>query len=97
MTLSEKIKAIRMAEGLSKAEFCRLTDIPPSTMEKYEMGKFEPGGSALTKITQHERFEKYTLWLMTGKTSAGIGQISPALSPDGQSETSKIQTNTKAG
>lgn len=95
--LSEKVKAIREAEGLSQAKFCEIIGLSVNTLKKYESGKYEPGGDALTKITQHERFEKYTLWLMTGKTSAGIGQISPALSPDGQSETSKIQTNTKAG
>ncbi|EMI0368593.1 transcriptional regulator [Serratia marcescens] len=97
MTLSEKIKAIRVAEGLSKAEFCRITEIPASTMEKYEMGKFEPGGAALTKITQNSRFEKYTMWLMTGKTMPEVGQISPALSPDGQNGTPNHQNGRKAG
>lgn len=97
MTLGEKIKAIRIAEGLSKAEFCRITEIPASTMEKYEMGKFEPGGAALTKITQNIRFEKYTMWLMTGKEMPEVGQISPALSPDGQSSIHNHQSGQKVG
>ena len=97
MTLSEKIKAIRKAEGLSKSKFCELTGIPLSTLEKYDMGKFEPGGAALTKITQHPQLTKYTLWLMTGNEAPESGQISPALSPDGQESTSKNQSGRKVG
>ncbi|CNI40708.1 helix-turn-helix domain-containing protein [Yersinia mollaretii] len=97
MTLCEKIKAIRSVEGLSKAKFCELTGIPLSTLEKYDMGKFEPGGTALIKITQHPQFTKYTLWLMTGTEAPESGQISPALSPDGQENISKNQSDRKVG
>ncbi|MEN3258493.1 helix-turn-helix transcriptional regulator [Sodalis endosymbiont of Spalangia cameroni] len=97
MTLSEKIKAIRKAEGLTRAEFCQLIEISISTMEKYEMGKFEPGGTALTKITHHPRFMKYTLWLMSDQVAPESGQISPSLSPDGYSKTSNNQRIQKTG
>lgn len=97
MTLSEKIKSIRRAEGLSQSQFCELIDLSINTLKKYEGGHFEPGGNALTKITQHPRFEKYTLWLMTDKTSEAAGQISPALSPDGHDDTSDHQKGQKAG
>lgn len=97
MTLSEKVKAIRQAEGLSQPAFCELTGLSISTLNKYEMGKFEPGGSALIKITQHPRFTKYTLWLMTDQTSEAAGQISPTLSPDGQEGISSPPKDQKVG
>lgn len=97
MTLSEKMKAIRKAEGLTMAEFCQLIEISTSTMEKYEMGKFEPGGTALTKITHHPRFMKYTLWLMSDQIAPESGQISPPLSPDGYTSTCSPQKIQKAG
>lgn len=97
MTLSEKIKEIRKAEGLSKTKFCELTGIPLSTLDKYDMGKFEPSGAALLKITLHPQFQKYTLWLMSDSVIPEAGQISPALSPDGPGNTSKGQKRQMAG
>ncbi|EFL91828.1 phage repressor protein C [Candidatus Regiella insecticola LSR1] len=97
MTLSEKIKAIRKSEGLSKAKFCEFTNIPLSTLDKYEMGKFEPSGATLMKITQHPLFIKYTLWLMTGNAAPKAGQISPALSPGGHENIFNHLKDQKAG
>ena len=65
--LGEKIKAIREAEGLSQAKFSDLTDISISTIKKYETGVRDPGGSTLLRITRHEKFKKYALWLMTDR------------------------------
>ncbi|MCT2387322.1 helix-turn-helix domain-containing protein [Erwinia pyrifoliae] len=97
MNFAEKIKAIRAAEGLSQAKFCQIIDLSISTLKKYESSGFEPGGSALMKITRHPQFEKYTLWLMTDKTAEASGQISPALSPDGQNAISNNQDGQKVG
>ncbi|WP_435954087.1 helix-turn-helix domain-containing protein [Dryocola sp. BD626] len=77
MKLSEKIKEIRESEGLSQAKFCDIIGLSVSTLKKYEGGKFEPGGDALTKITHHPRFMKYTLWLMTDQIAPESGQVSP--------------------
>ncbi|MCT8345173.1 helix-turn-helix domain-containing protein [Photorhabdus kleinii] len=93
----EKIKAIRVAEGLSQAKFCKITELSVSTLEKYEGGNFEPGANALAKITQNPQFEKYTLWLMTDKTSKAAGQISPALSHDRCDDISDNQSGQKVG
>lgn len=49
MKLSEKIKALREAEGLSQSKFCEIIELPLSTLKKYEGGNFEPGGTALLK------------------------------------------------
>lgn len=80
--LSEKVKAIRKAEGLSQGEFCEITGISISTVKKYETGILEPGGGTLMKITSNPRFKKYAMWLMTGDVAPEVGQISPPLSPE---------------
>lgn len=97
MKLSEKMKLIRESEGLSQANFCEIIGLSINTLKKYEGGKFEPGGDALIKMTQHPRFTKYALWLMTDQIAPESGQISPALSPDGQGNTSSPQKGQKAG
>lgn len=95
--LSEKVKAIRKSEGVSQSEFCEITGISISTVKKYETGVIEPGGATLIKITSNPRFKKYAMWLMTGDIAPEIGQISPALSPDGSKSISSPQSGQKAG
>jgi len=96
-TLGDKVKAIRKSEGVSQSEFCEITGISISTVKKYETGLIEPGGTTLMKITSSVRFKKYTMWLMTGDVAPEIGQISPALSPDGHDSTSNRQKGLKTG
>jgi transcriptional regulator with XRE-family HTH domain len=82
--VGEKIRAIRDAEGLTRQQFFELTGIPAGTQKYYETGRVESIGSdILLKITQHSRFAKYTLWLMTDKTASswsnrtGLAHIGP--------------------
>ncbi|WP_336797933.1 helix-turn-helix domain-containing protein [Erwinia aphidicola] len=97
-TLGKKIREVRDSEGLSREEFAALTGIPAGTQKHYEMGRRESIGSEiLMKITQHPRFQKYALWLMTDTTSEAAGQVSPALSPDGQKSISNDLKDQKAG
>ena len=93
--LSEKLKLIREAENLSQAKFADLTGI--SIIKKYEVGIMEPGGVTLRKVTTHEVFKKYTLWLMSDETNEASGQIAPALSPDGQNGTLSRRSAKKVG
>lgn len=96
--VGKKIRAIRDSEGLTRQQFFELTTIPVVTQKFYETGRREGVGSeVLMKITQHPRFEKYTLWLMTDKTLEAVGQISPVLSPSGQDVTPNFQKDHKAG
>lgn len=93
-----KIRELREAEGLTRKEFAELTGVLETVQKSYEIGKRSNiGVDTVTKITQHERFKKYTLWLMTGDTHPESGQISPTLSPDGQDSTSNHQSGKKAG
>jgi len=77
MEFAAKLKAMRKAEGMTQAEFCQLLDFSISTLKKYEASMFEMGYGGLTKVLQHPRFKKYTLWLMTGDTAPDCGQVSP--------------------
>lgn len=98
MTIGKKLREIREAEGLTREELAELTGIPVPTMKRYETGRIANIGSeTLTKYTQNARFTKYSLWLMTDQIAPESGQISPALSPDGQGFTTNLQKGHKAG
>ncbi|ECE8602212.1 TPA: helix-turn-helix transcriptional regulator [Citrobacter freundii] len=97
MKLSEKVKALREAEGLSQAKFCQIIDLSLSTLKKYETGNFEPSGTALLKITTNPQFQKYTLWLMTDKTAPQAGQIAPAIAHIGPDVTKSHQSEKQTG
>lgn len=90
MKLSEKVKLIRSAEGMSQSEFCKEIGLSITTLKKYESGSYEPSGLNLVKITQHPELSKYTLWLMSDITAPAAGQIAPSLS---QPESSKAKAD----
>ncbi|EIF0661205.1 helix-turn-helix transcriptional regulator [Salmonella enterica] len=93
----KKLKEIRMSEGLTQAEFADVTGVNIGTIKNYESGNREVGLSVVDRVIKSRDFEKYTIWLMTGKTNEAAGQISPSLSPDGQKSTSPSQTFRKTG
>ncbi|MCE7576204.1 helix-turn-helix domain-containing protein [Aliivibrio fischeri] len=80
MSFEKKLKAIIKEEGYSQAKFANEIGISTSTVEKYVSGKQEPAGGIMLKIVNHEKFKKYTLWLMTGDVNPDAGQICPAFS-----------------
>ncbi|AXG45019.1 MULTISPECIES: helix-turn-helix domain-containing protein [Photorhabdus] len=97
MDMSQKIRAIRKAEGLTQMKFSELTGIALSTLKNYEGEHTAPGLSTVLQITNHPKFEKYTLWLMTGKIAPESGQISPTLSPDGVDIKTSHHSDRKTG
>ncbi|KXF81215.1 helix-turn-helix domain-containing protein [Enterovibrio coralii] len=80
MELGKKIKAVRVAEGLSQPEMAQLIDIPIGSLRNYEQARKELKAENLMKIANHERFKKYTFWLMTGEVLPESGQVSPDMS-----------------
>lgn len=94
---AEKLKQIRKAEGLTQARFADAVGIALSTVKNYERGDKVVGLSIIDKVANNHALKKYTLWLMTGDTNPEAGQISPALSPDGQDNTFSCQNGEKAG
>ena len=78
MELFEKLKVIRQAEGMTQMQLCEATGINISTWKSYELQRRKEVSSLeLLKITNHARFKKYTLWLMTGDVAPECGQVSP--------------------
>lgn len=95
--LGDKIRLIREAEGINRKELSELLGISYGTLNNYETKGIQLTESSIVKFTNHPRFEKYTLWLLTGKTNESIGQISPSLSPDGVDSTTLVQSEKKTG
>lgn len=80
MEIGEKIKKVREAEGMAQFDFAVATGINIATVRNCEQGRrLSIGSNELLKITQHPRFMKYALWLMTDQTAPEAGQISPDL------------------
>ncbi|EEZ2511873.1 transcriptional regulator [Escherichia coli] len=87
ISIGEKILMIRKSERLTRKQFFELTGIPVNTQRYYETGRQDGIGSEiLLKITKNLRFKKYALWLTTDETFEAGGQIAPALSLDGPSQ-----------
>lgn len=88
MSIIERIRAVRQAEGLSQPDFCAEIGMKIDTLRGYEQGKRKSIASGeLEKITTHPRFLKYALWLVTGTTAPEAGQISPEIEQARLSET----------
>lgn len=96
-SLGVKIRLIRKAEGLNRKELSELLDIPYGTLNNYETKGIQLTEEPILKFINHPRFEKYTLWFMTGKTNEALGQISPTLSPDGRENSKHHQLDRKIG
>jgi len=80
MNLIERIRVIREAEGFGQREFAEEIGMKLKTLKNYEQGLRETASSdQLELITNHPRFQKYTLWLMTETTLPEAGQISPII------------------
>ena len=77
MELGSKIRIIREFENLTRDEFSKIIEISPRTIESWETLKRKMSAPDLQKITQHERFQKYTLWLLNDTIAPESGQVSP--------------------
>lgn len=96
-SIGKKIRQVREAEGIGRTELSKMLDIPYETIKSYEMKGVQMTERNLTLFMSHPRFQKYTLWLMTGQTAPAAGQIAPPLSPDGQDETKSRQQGRNVG
>uniref|UniRef100_UPI003561A09F helix-turn-helix transcriptional regulator n=1 Tax=Pontibacterium sp. TaxID=2036026 RepID=UPI003561A09F len=74
----EKVRCIRIREGLTQPEFSELTGISLNTIKNFEVKGREITSQNLHLITNHSRLQKYALWLMTGQVAPSAGQVSPA-------------------
>ncbi|HBE5192569.1 TPA: helix-turn-helix transcriptional regulator [Escherichia coli] len=91
---SQKLRAIRKSENLTQAKFAEIIGISLGAVSNYESG-FRPARIEIVeKVILVSQFEKYTMWLLHGKTFPQAGQIAPALSLDGSGGSEAAQDST---
>ncbi|EFJ5826601.1 TPA: helix-turn-helix transcriptional regulator [Escherichia coli] len=93
--MGEKIRLMRKAEGMTRKELAELIGVSYGSLTNYETKGVLTTETILLKLTNHPRFQKYALWLMTGKTSEAAGQISPHLSLSGSETSVPVQASTR--
>ncbi|EAA8034683.1 XRE family transcriptional regulator [Salmonella enterica subsp. enterica] len=93
---AEKLKQIRLAEHLTQQQFSDLTGVSYGFLKQYESGHKPARSDIAVRVLQCNLFEKYTMWLLHGKTFPHAGQIAPVLSLDGsiQSEGNQASIET---
>ncbi|EDY1997061.1 helix-turn-helix transcriptional regulator [Salmonella enterica subsp. diarizonae] len=97
ISYAQKMRDIRTAEGLTQKQLSELTGIHIGTIKNYETGHHPAGIQTVEKLIKTERFEKYTLWLLTDKTAPVAGQIAPPLSPNGPDDKKSSHSTRKVG
>ncbi len=80
MNIGKKIKAIRIAEGLSQSQMAQLVEIKVDSLRDWEQERRIPRSDYLITITSHERFKKYAFWLTTGEVLPESGHVAPDFS-----------------
>lgn len=80
MEIEKKLKAMRIAEGLSREDMSELVGVSKYSIRNYEQGTREIKAEMLAVITANPAFDKYAYWLLTGKTLPESGQVCPAFS-----------------
>lgn len=76
--IAEKIKEIRKAEGLGRAEFADRVGISKNTLIGIERQGRDPRGETIQKIA--EAYPEYAFWLITNKVQEEAGHYSPGIS-----------------
>ena len=75
--IGERIRPIREALGMGRAEFAQLTGVSKATLISIEHGKQRPSEPVLEAIGR--LWPEYAYWLMTGQLPPGDGpdHVSP--------------------
>jgi putative transcriptional regulator len=61
-----RLRQLREAMGLSRPKFADKLGVSPLTLKNYELGYREIGGGFLLLIANHNEFNEFSPWLMTG-------------------------------
>ncbi|BBG60516.1 helix-turn-helix domain-containing protein [Providencia rustigianii] len=93
----QKLRKIRLHEGLTQKAMSDLTGITISAIKGYETQGAKVGISIIERVLEVEKFQKYMMWLMTNKTNEALGQVSPTLSPDGHEKAMSSLSGRKTG
>lgn len=83
---------------MTQIEFAHVLGIGLGTIKNYESGIRGVGLVILDKVTNHPKFSKYTLWLMTNSTAVEYGQIAldlPEIKADKVKKDGKLSRQTE--
>ncbi len=84
MSLGKRLKVIIKEEGLSQRAFADEMNLSVTAIEHYIAERRVPSGELFIGMGKHEKFKKYTMWLLTGDVEPNSGQICPAFSTQEQ-------------
>jgi DNA-binding XRE family transcriptional regulator len=80
-TIEQKMKKIRLAEGLTQKELSELTGLSLGTIKNYESGQNTVGLYVVQTILVQKPFRKYTMWVIHDTPDAEPVQVEPVTDP----------------
>ncbi|KGA42355.1 hypothetical protein KU75_06500 [Pectobacterium odoriferum] len=80
-TMEQKLKKIRLAEGMTQKQLSELTGLSLGTIKNYEAGQNTVGLHVLQTILAQRAFRKYTMWVIHDNADAESGQVAPTVDP----------------
>ena len=84
VSLGKRLKAIIKEEKMSQRAFANEMNLSVTAIEHYIAERRIPSGELFIAMGSHEKFRKYTMWLLSGVVQPRSGQISPAFSTQEQ-------------
>lgn len=81
-TITERIRLLRESTGLGRTLFAREIGMKERTLISIEREGKKPGAEILAAMA--EKYPQYMIWLLTGKTDAKAGHISPQVDKETQ-------------
>lgn len=79
MNLSEKLRFVRKQEKLSQEEFAKMIDETQGSYSGWESKGRTIPAHVLTKLINHPRFKKYSLFLTQDDSDENIGYLAAEL------------------
>lgn len=76
--LGLKIRQIREAEGLGRAEFAKLIGISKASLITVERAQYAPRASVLLAVAN--AFPQYAYWMLTDQVQKKAGHLAPVVS-----------------
>lgn len=79
--MENKLKTIRLAEGMTQKQLSELTGLSLGTIKNYESGQNTVGLHVVQTILSQKPFRKYTMWIIHDTADIADRQILPEVDP----------------
>mgnify|MGYP001183595793 CR=1 FL=1 len=84
MSFGQRLKSVIKEEGLTQREFSEEVGVALRALEEYINERRKPSGDLFMRLSENQRFRKYTMWLLSGTVEPDAGQVCPAFSTQEQ-------------